>query len=147
MEISCATTRCIEIHRKVVLEMKAVFVVCDRQLYDGIYIYSQTYCSTLNILYILTVVLLVWGPYSGAVLHKIKNQIKVISLLKFLWAALQVAVQKRRLGSNFVCILSVYSPFSDWVGHPLHIILSPLLPVMDIFSIYFKFSHVRFYTL
>ena len=33
VEISGATARCMERHRKVVLEMKAVFVACDRQLW------------------------------------------------------------------------------------------------------------------
>ena len=32
-------------------------------------------------------------------------------------------------------LLSVYSPFSDRVGLPLHNILSPFLPVMDVFSV------------
>ena len=44
-------------------------------------------------------------------------------------------------------ILSVYSPFPDRVGVPLHNIISPFLPVMDIFSVDFKFSHICFYTL
>ena len=32
-------------------------------------------------------------------------------------------------------LLSVYVPFSDRVGHPLHNILSPFLPVMNVFSV------------
>ena len=42
-------------------------------------------------------------------------------------------------------ILSVYSPFSDRVVLPLHTILSPFLPVMDIFSVDPKFCHVLFF--
>ena len=40
---------------------------------------------------------------SGAILHKIANQRKVSSLLKLLWAALQVETQKRKLGVSLVC--------------------------------------------
>ena len=32
-------------------------------------------------------------------------------------------------------LLSVYSPLSDRVGLPLHNILSPLLPLKDVFSV------------
>ena len=41
----------------------------------------------------------------------------------------------------------VYSPFSDRVGLSLHNILSPFLPLIDIFSVDLKFCHVHFYTL
>ena len=34
-----------------------------------------------------------------------------------------------------IIIFSVYSSFSDRFGLPLHNILSPVLPVMDIFSV------------
>ena len=61
-------------------------------------------CSlTLHTLNFITVVFLVWVPNSGAVLHKRANQRKVSSLLKLLWAALQVAMQKRKLGVSLVC--------------------------------------------
>ena len=43
-------------------------------------------------------------------------------------------------------ILSVYSPFSDRVGLPLHNIPSPFISIMDIF-VDLKFGHIRFYTL
>ena len=33
------------------------------------------------------------------------------------------------------------------VGLPLHNILSPFLPVMDLFFVDLKFCHIRFYTL
>ena len=42
--------------------------------------------------------------------------------------------------------ISVYSPFSDRVGLPLHNILSPFLSAMDI-SVDLKLCHFRFYTL
>ena len=51
----------------------------------------------------VTVVFLVWVPNSGAILHKRANQRKVSHLLKLLWAALQVATQKRKLGVSLVC--------------------------------------------
>ena len=38
-------------------------------------------------------------------------------------------------------------PFEVLCGLPLHNILSPFLPVMDIFSVNLKFYHVSFYTL
>ena len=61
-------------------------------------------CSpTLHHLNFVTVVLLVWVPNSGTILHKRVNQRKVSSLLKLLWAALQVATQKRKLGVSLVC--------------------------------------------
>ena len=44
-------------------------------------------------------------------------------------------------------IVSVYSPFSNRVGLPLHNILSPFLSVMDIFFVDLKFCHICFYTL
>ena len=45
--------------------------------------------------------------------------------------------------------LSVYSPFSERVGLPLHNIHipSPFPSIMDIFLVDFKFCHIRFYTL
>ena len=39
----------------------------------------------------------------GPKLHKIANQRKVSSLLKLIWAALQVATQKPKLGVSLVC--------------------------------------------
>ena len=65
--------------------------------------FDEPCSSTLHPLNFPTVVLLVWVPNSGAILHKIANQRKVSSLLKLLWAALQVATQKRKLGVNLVC--------------------------------------------
>ena len=46
-------------------------------------------------------------------------------------------------------ILSVYSPFSDRVGLPLHNIHIPSLftSTMDIFFVDLKFGHIHFYTL
>ena len=42
-------------------------------------------------------------------------------------------------------LLSVYSPFSDRVGLPLHNIPSPLLSVIDIFFVVVRLSvHVHF---
>ena len=38
-------------------------------------------------------------------------------------------------------LLSVYSPFSERVGLPLHNILSPFLPLMVIFSVNLRFCH------
>ena len=46
-----------------------------------------------------------------------------------------------------VYILSVYCPFSDRVGLPLHNILSPFLSVMAILFVDLKFCHIHFYTL
>ena len=59
--------------------------------------------STLHPLNFVTVVLLVWVPNSGAILHKRAKQRKVSCLLKLLWAALQFATQKRKLGVSLVC--------------------------------------------
>ena len=59
--------------------------------------------STLHPLNCVTVVFLVWVPNSDAILHKKANQRKVSRLLKLLWAALQVATQKRKLGVSPVC--------------------------------------------
>ena len=49
----------------------------------------------------------------------------------------------------FIYVLSVYSPFSDRVGLPLHNIHipSPFPSIMDIFSVDLKFGHIRFHTL
>ena len=44
-------------------------------------------------------------------------------------------------------LLSVYSPFSDRAGLPLHNIPSPFLSVTDIFFVNPKFYHIRLYTL
>ena len=52
---------------------------------------------TLHPLNLSIVVLLIWVPNSGAILPKSANQRKVSSLLKFLWAALQVATQNGSL--------------------------------------------------
>ena len=61
-------------------------------------------CSlTLHPLNFIAVVLLVWVPGSGTILHKSANQRKVSSLLKLFWAALQVATQKQKLGVSLVC--------------------------------------------
>ena len=48
-----------------------------------------------------------------------------------------------------VYILSVYSPFSDRIGLPLHNIHnpSPFTSIMDIFFVDLKFGHIHFYTL
>ena len=48
-----------------------------------------------------------------------------------------------------IYILSVYSPFSDRVGLPLHNIHnpSPFTSIMDIFIVDLKFGHIHFYTL
>ena len=43
-------------------------------------------------------------------------------------------------------LISVYSPFSDRVGLPLNNIISPFIPVMDIFSVDLKFCYIRLYT-
>ena len=59
--------------------------------------------STLHPLKFVTVLFLVWVPNSGAILHKRVNQRKVSSLLKLIWAALQVVTQKRKLGVSLVC--------------------------------------------
>ena len=48
---------------------------------------------------------------------------------------------------SLLLLLSVYSPFSDRVGLPLHNIPSPFLSIMDIFFVDLKFGHIRFYTL
>ena len=55
----------------------------------------------------------------------------------------------RRLVYIQIYILSVYSPFSDRVGHPLHNIHipSPFPFIMDIFFVDLKVGHIRFYTL
>ena len=49
----------------------------------------------------------------------------------------------------YIYILSVYSPFSDRVGLPLHNIHnpSPFTSIMDIFFVDLKFGHIHFYTL
>ena len=49
----------------------------------------------------------------------------------------------------YIYILSVYSPFSDRVGLPLHNIHipSPFTSIMDIFFADLKFGYIRFYTL
>ena len=49
MEISGATARCMERHRNVVLEMKTVFVACDRQLWWWWYHYERYGLSTVQL--------------------------------------------------------------------------------------------------
>ena len=51
--------------------------------------------------------------------------------------------------NHILCILSVYSLFSDRVGLPLHNIHnpSPFTSIMDIFFVDLKFGHIHFYTL
>ena len=41
-------------------------------------------------------------------------------------------------------LLSVYSPFSDRVGFPLHNIISQFFSVMDILSVDLQFCHIHF---
>ena len=65
--------------------------------------FDEPCSSTLHPLNFVTVVFLVWVPNSGAILHKRANQRKVSRLRKLLWAALQVATQKRKLGVSLVC--------------------------------------------
>ena len=62
-------------------------------------------CSTtLHPLNFVIILFLVWVPNSGAILHKRANQQRKVSrLLKFLWAALQVATHKQKLGVSLVC--------------------------------------------
>ena len=43
--------------------------------------------------------------------------------------------------------LLFYSPFSERVGLPVHNILSPFLPVMDMFFVDLIVCNVRFYSL
>ena len=58
-------------------------------------------CSwTLHPLNLITVVLWVWVPNSGAILHKRANQRKASSLLKLLWAALQICDAKTKAWSS-----------------------------------------------
>ena len=52
-----------------------------------------------------------------------------------------------RINCFYLCILSVYSPFYNRVGLPLHSITSQFISVMDILFVDRKFCHVRFYTL
>ena len=49
----------------------------------------------------------------------------------------------------YIYLLSVYSPFSDRVGLPLHNIHnpSPFTSIMDIFFVDLTFGHIHFYTL
>ena len=61
---------------------------------------------------------------------------------------------KRRIGTaktafTSILLVSVYSPFSDRAGLPLHNIHIPSLftAIMDIFFVDLKFDHIRFYTL
>ena len=69
--------------------------------------FDEPCSSTLHPLNFVTVVLLVWVPNSGAILHKRANQRKESRLLKLLWAALQVATQKRKLGVSLVCMVAM----------------------------------------
>ena len=54
-----------------------------------------------------------------------------------------------KFSCQIIYILSVYSPFSDRVGLPLHNIHipSPFTSIMDIFFVDLKFGHICFYTL
>ena len=81
--------------------------------------FDEPCSSTLHPLNFVTVVFLVWVPNSGAILHKRANQRKVSSLLKLLWAALQVATQKRKLGVSLVChCCNVFRPLQvDWIHY------------------------------
>ena len=65
--------------------------------------FDEPCSSTLHPLNFVTVVFLVWVPNSGVILHERANQRLVSRLLKLLWAALQVATQKRKLGVSLVC--------------------------------------------
>ena len=56
--------------------------------------FDESCSSMLYPLNFVTVVFLVWVPNSGAILHKRANHRKVSSLLKLIWAALQVSTQK-----------------------------------------------------
>ena len=56
--------------------------------------FDESCSSTLHPLNIITVVLLVWVPDSGAILHKRANRRKVSSFVQLLWASLRVATQK-----------------------------------------------------
>ena len=61
-----------------------------------------------------------------------------------------MAIMKAYLNMHtYTYILSVYSPFSDRVGLPLHNIHipSPFTSIMDIFFVNLKFDHIHFYTL
>ena len=73
----------------------------------------------LDPLNFVTVVFLVLVLDSGAILHKRVNQRKVSSLLKLPWAALQVAIQKRKLGVSFIChdVLTTLLSFHDLLQH------------------------------
>ena len=68
-----------------------------------IHTFDEPCSSTLHPLNFVTVVFLVWVTNSGAILHKRANQRKASSLLKLIWAALQVATQKPKLGFSLVC--------------------------------------------
>ena len=65
--------------------------------------FDEPCSSTLHPLNLISVVLLVWVPDSGSIIHKSVNQRKVSSLLELLWAALQVATQKPKLGVSLFC--------------------------------------------
>ena len=58
--------------------------------------FEETCCSTLHPL-TLSRLYFGMGPIQSAILHKKANQRKVSSLLKLLWAALQVATQNESL--------------------------------------------------
>ena len=51
--------------------------------------------------------------------------------------------------SVYILYISVYSPFSDRVGLPLHniYILSAFTSIMDIFFVDLKFGHICLYAL
>ena len=71
------------------------------------------------------------------------------SLSCFISLALYHALSIYPFLSLTLYILSVYSPFSDRVGLPLHNIHipSPFTSIMDIFFVDLKFGHIHFYTL
>ena len=60
----------------------------------------------------------------------------------------KVAYLKNKTQCTIILILlSVYSPFSDRVGLPLHNMPSQFPSVMDIFFVDLKFCYIRFNTL
>ena len=83
--------------------------------------------------------------------RKIMSKMGLIKVYTcYLYSALLDQIKKFSLCSvPIVYILSVYSPFSDRVGLPLHNIHipSPFTSIMDIFFVDLKFGHIHFYTL
>ena len=80
------------------------------------------------------------------------KKLKFRELLPFLTSRALPLEMKGRVNASCVRSSMTYiyywfiSPFSDRVGLPLHNILSPFIPVMDI-SVDLKVCHVHFYTL